>query len=614
MYSVCLYIFHSCVLFDWFFSVVRNMETPVTIRGVLIVTIFAVVAHLLVGEFQQRLDADVAVIPPCARPQPVGADVTGGPYTHGAVAADAMECSAIGRDILKKGGSAVDSAIAALNCVELVHGHSTGLAGGFIMTIYNKETGTAQVINARDRAPSGASRDMFGSNNASVRFGGLSVAIPGQVRGLWEAHQRYGKLPWRDLFLPAIQLAEEGVCIGRSMEKAIKKNLEFIKDPKNHLCDVLCDENNNVMGQNMTLKRPQLAKTLRAIADGGADAFYTGDIARSLVKDIQDAGGIITEQDLRDYQVEISDPLKISLSGGLTVLSPPPPGGGAVLSLILNIWDGYGLNASSVDGTDNQVLTYHRMLEAFKFAFARKTELGDPDFVDIEELVKKMTSKSFADSLRQQISDTMTHDWRYYDPVYHLPKDVGTTHVSVLGPGNDAVSVSSSINQYFGARFRSVSTGIILNDGMRDFSFPDMTVHHIPPCPANFIEPGKRPKSSMTPFIVLNSTGDVRLVLGAAGGVRCETASAYTTMHYLRFGTSLASAIELPRLHHSLKPNKIYTEVDRPFEPEEVFAGLTEIHRWKTSQDIAVLQGVVQEGASIFAHSDSRKDGHAAGF
>eukprot|EP00058_Branchiostoma_floridae_P026467 XP_002611958.1 hypothetical protein BRAFLDRAFT_91842 [Branchiostoma floridae] len=591
------------------------MEPLVTSRGVLKVTIFAAVVHLLVKEFRHRLDADVAVIPPCARPLPVGADVTGGPYTHGAVAADALECSAIGRDILKKGGSAVDSAIAALACVELVHGHSAGLGGGLIMTIYNKETGTAQVINARETAPSGASTDMFGSNNISAQFGGLAVAVPGQVRGLWEAHQRYGKLPWRDLFLPAIQLAEEGFCIGKPFEKAINKNLEFINDPKNHLCDVLCDENNNVKAANMTVRRQQLAKTLRAVADGGADAFYTGDIARNLVKDIRDAGGIITKQDLRDYRAEISEPLKISLSGGLTVLSPPPPGGGAVLSLILNIWDGYGLNASSVDGKDNQVLTYHRMLEAFKFAFARRTELGDPNFVNVQEVVRKMTSKSFADSLRQQISDTMTHDWQYYDPVYHLPKDGGTTHVSVLGPGNDAVSVSSTINRYFGAKFRSASTGIILNNQMRDFNFPGMSIpYYIPPSPAQFIQPGKRPMSSMAPLIVLNSTGDVRLVLGAAGGVRVETALAYATMHYLRFGTSLASAIELPRLHHALRPDKIVTEVDRPFEPKEVFDRLAEIHDTRDSSAIAVLQGVVQEGASIFAHSDSRKDGHAAGF
>ncbi|XP_078682135.1 glutathione hydrolase 1 proenzyme-like [Branchiostoma floridae x Branchiostoma belcheri] len=587
------------------------------IRGVLVITLLAAVAHLLLREWRQpeREDGNAAVRPPCLRPQPAGLDLTGGPYTHGAVAADALECSAIGRDILQKGGSAVDSAIAALACVELVHGHSAGVGGGLIMTIYNKETGTAQVINAREKAPSGASTHMFGSNNISAQFGGLAVAVPGQVRGFWEAHQRHGKLPWKDLFQPAIQMAEQGFCIGRPLQNAISKNLEFINDPKNHLCDVLCDENNNVLGVNMTMKRPQLAETLRAVADGGADAFYTGEIARNLAKDIQDAGGIITEQDLRDYQVEVSDPLKTSLDGGLTLLTPPPPGGGAALSLMLNIWDGYGLNASSVDGVDNQVLTYHRMLEAFKFAFARRTELGDPNFVDVKEVVQKMTSKSFADSLRQRISDTETHDWRYYEPVYYVPEDGGTTHVSVLAPGGDAVSLTSSINRYFGAKFRSKSTGVILNNLMMDFSFPGMSIpYYIPGSPANFIEPGKRPLSSMAPFIVLNSTGDVRLVMGAAGGLRCETTLAYVTMHCLRFGTSLASAIELPRLHHSLTPNKFITETNTPFEPKEVFDRLSEIHRTKNSTIMAVLQGVIQEGSAIFAHSDSRKDGCPSGF
>eukprot|EP00058_Branchiostoma_floridae_P026464 XP_002611955.1 hypothetical protein BRAFLDRAFT_91839 [Branchiostoma floridae] len=396
-----------------------------------------------------------------------------------------------------------------------------------------------------------ATENMYQRNFTLSTLGGLAVAVPGEIRAFWEAHQRYGKLPWKDLFQPAIQLAEEGVCIAGSLAGAIEEKTVDMKRPWSGLCDVFCDENNNVLGKNQIMKRPQLAETLRAVADGGADAFYTGDIARNLAKDIQDAGGIITEQDFRDYVAEVTSPLNITLAGGLTVLSPPPPSSGAVLSLILNILDGYQFSPSSVDDTDNQILTYHRIVEAFKFAYAKRTELGDPNFVDIAELIRNMTSDDYAESLRRKITDDTTHDYRYYGPSFVLPEDGGTSHVSVLAPNGDAVSVTSTVNLFFGSKLRSRSTGVILNNLMDDFSSPNLTNYFgVPPSPANFIRPGKRMMSSMNPVVVVDGNGDVRLVTGASGGTKITTATAYVLMHHLWFGLDIGPAVETPRLHH----------------------------------------------------------------
>ncbi|XP_066273902.1 glutathione hydrolase 1 proenzyme-like [Branchiostoma lanceolatum] len=554
---------------------------------------------------------------PC-EPYPTVAG-TGGPYEKAAVAADSGECSKIGSDILEKGGSAVDAAVATLLCNGLMNAHSMGVGGGFIMTVYNATTNTADVIIARETAPAEASNDMF--EDASSTTGGLAVAVPGEIRGYWEAHQRYGKLPWKDLFQPAILMAEEGFCIGNAMAAALKDTtvMDEIQNPDSHMCEVFCDKNNNILGENQIMKRPQLAQTLRAIAAGNADTLYRGEIAKNLVDDIKEAGGIITLQDLRDYRVNVTSPLSIPLDGSegtLTALSPPPPASGAVLSLILNILQGYTFDATSVEDDDSEILTYHRIVEAFKFAYAKRTELGDPNFVDVEKLVETMTSSDYADSLRQKINDSRTYNYMYYEPSFATPPDGGTSHLSVLAPNGDAVAVTSTVNTYFGAKRRSKSTGILLNNEMDDFSIPDQpNAYGVPPSPANFIEPGKRPLSSMTPCIILDSNNDVRMVVGASGGSKITTATAYVTMQHLWLGLDdIGDAVEKPRLHHQLVPQHIDIEMLRPFTPEEVLDGLREKGHWINASSSAIVQAVAKIGSDITAHSDSLKGGFPSGF
>ncbi|XP_066271464.1 glutathione hydrolase 1 proenzyme-like [Branchiostoma lanceolatum] len=391
-----------------------------------------------------------------------------------------------------------------------------------------------------------------------------------------------------------------------------------ILDRKNGLCDVFCDEHGTMLRENMTVKRPQLAKTLLAVANGGADAFYAGEIARNLVKEIQENGGIITEQDLLDYRPEVTTSLNTSLPDGLIMLTSPPPSSGAVLSLTLNILAGYGLNPSARDSVYNEVLTYHRMLEAYKFSFGQGLALGDPNFVNVEELTKRMVSKDFADELRGKIDDARTFDSSYYGISAPSPDIRGTSHVSVLGPNGDAVSVTSSIGRFFGARFRSPSTGIILNDHMDLFTLLGENKTRIySRSPGDTVQPGKRSRSSMSPTVVLDSSGDVRLVIGASGGRNIITALADVIVHHLLLGMNISNAIEKPRLHigviggvASLDPER-----RRPFKPEVVLYQLERRHGEATPEwHQAMVQAVTRENSAIFAHSDSRKGGFPAGF
>ncbi|XP_078682138.1 glutathione hydrolase 1 proenzyme-like [Branchiostoma floridae x Branchiostoma belcheri] len=373
-----------------------------------------------------------------------------------------------------------------------------------------------------------------------------------------------------------------------------------------------------MLRENMTVKRPQLAKTLLAVAAGGADAFYTGEIAKNLVKDIREQGGIMSEQDLLNYRAEVRVSLNTSLPGGLTLLTSPPPSGGAILILALNILEGYGLNSSVKDSLHGEVLMYHRMIEAYKFALVHGMELGDPKFQNIEELTKKMASKEFADELRRKIDDTRMFDISHYGPTVAFPDVGGTSHVSVLGPNGDAVSATSSIGRYFGARFRSPSTGVIPNSHMELFTKRNSDgTRGRSSSPGHDLKPGKRGMTALSPTIVLDRSGDVRLVIGGSGGVRIATALTDAIVHHLLLGWNISSAIEKPRLHISVTEDIrgiLYYETRRPFKPEVVLKQLEKIHGkaipvWPE----AMVQAVVRQSSAIFAHSDSRKGGFPSG-
>ncbi|XP_077570873.1 gamma-glutamyltransferase 1a isoform X2 [Stigmatopora nigra] len=551
-------------------------------------------------------------------------------FSRAAVAADAGKCSEIGRDILKKKGSAVDASIAALLCVGLFNPHSMGIGGGGFFVIYSASSGRVETIDARETAPKKATEDMFGNNTQLSRTGGLSIAIPGQIRGYEMAHKRHGRLPWKELFEPSITLAREGFAIGKSLARAIYRSRDSIQGNAN-LCEVFCDAQKSILKENDLIRFPKLADTYQRIAEAGPNVFYNGSIAQRLVEDIQAAGwlslfwakkyeinsktkrtvtnlnalgGIITLDDLLEYQAVLNEnPLKLS-AGEYTMYVPDAPSSGPVLALILNVLNGYNFTESSVSTAEKKTLTYHRIIETFRFAYAKRSRLGDPRFLNVTDLIQNMTSTYFAEGIRQKITDDTTHPDIYYEPDYFVPDNHGTAHLSVIAEDGSAVAATSTINLYFGSKVMSRSTGIILNDQMDDFSSPYFTNGFgIPPSPNNFIQPGKRPLSSMSPAIIFDKEKKVKMVVGASGGTKITTA---TALYNLR------KAVTEPRVHNQLNPNM--TVVEHGFE-NKILEGLS----WKNHVTLqqspdSVVQVVLRQGDYLCAESDPRKGGYPAGY
>ncbi|XP_033749139.1 glutathione hydrolase 1 proenzyme-like [Pecten maximus] len=563
---------------------------------------------------------------PQPSPTPTSANIFVSPseegfYRYGAVASDAGICSTVGTDIMaRQGGSAVDGTIAALLCQCVQNMHSCGIGGGFFMTIYNRENNTAHTIIAREMAPRAASEDMYVGNHSSVE-GGMAVGIPGEIKGLYTAWKLGGKLPWKTLFQPTIRLLRDGMPVNRALAASIQSSARFYARHDN-LRRLVTDPNTGLFyKEGETIKWPKLAATFTIIANEGPDAFYNGSLSRNIVQDIKDAGGIITEQDLLDYTALVKDPLVIRLNDNSSVFSPPPPSSGAVYEMILNVIDEFGMNNNSLSTPQKEVLAWHRIVEAFKFAYAKRSSLGDGDGEDdifrasLTELVNNMTSKSFAAYVRSQIDDDRTHDTMYYGPTFYDVTKTSTAHLSVLAPNGDAVSVTSTINLHFGSKVVGTRTGIIFNNEMDDFSTPNTTNSFgVPASAANFIKPLKRPLSSMCPSIITDSNGIVRLVVGASGGTKITTSTAMVTIETLMFGMSVKQAIDHRRIHHQLLPKEI--TVENGF-PEEILAGLRSKGHNITVTNSAgsVVQGILQrEEGDITANCDFRKGGHPDGY
>ncbi|XP_013413015.1 glutathione hydrolase 1 proenzyme isoform X1 [Lingula anatina] len=541
-----------------------------------------------------------------------------GEYRFAAVAADAGECSKVGTEFLARCGSAVDAAIASLLCVGVHNAHSMGVGGGFFMTVYNRANKTAYTIDAREQAPAAANETMFTNNPSKTAstIGGLAIGVPGEIRGYWLAHQRFGKLPWKELFVPTIKMCRSGIKVGKPLEIAlIAREKEILNDTS--LSEVFAPRGKILKAGDM-MYRYKLAHTLEKIAnatDGGSE-FYDSELTQDIVDEIQEKGGIITRQDMREYTAKEKKPLVLKMNDGMEAISPPPPSSGAVYQFILNILQGYNFTAQELHRS-HAVRTYHRMVEAMKFAYAKRTEFGDEDYLrntTLDQLVKNMTSLEFGDHIRSLITDNTTHGTAYYGPTFYDRMTEGTSHLSVLAGNGDAVSVTSTINLYLGSRVRGKKTGIIYNDEMDDFSSPNITnAFGIPPSPNNFIRPGKRPLSSMCPTIVVNKDGDVILVVGASGGSRITTATAYVTARTLWFGENIKQAIDARRIHHQLLPPEIsYEEGFRKM----YISGLRALNHNLTERAVggSVVQGIHRSESAIYANSDFRKGGYPDGY
>uniref|UniRef100_A0A3B3Z6B9 Uncharacterized protein n=1 Tax=Periophthalmus magnuspinnatus TaxID=409849 RepID=A0A3B3Z6B9_9GOBI len=497
-----------------------------------------------------------------------------GSFSKAAVAADSEICSQIGRDMLQKGGSAVDGAIAALLCTSLVNPQSMGIGGGAIFTVMDS-SGNVKIIVSRETVPKMVKPDLLKTCPEKFRFlsGPDFIGVPGEIRGYELAHALYGKLPWATLFQPTIKLAREGLPITPVTGKyipLINKNFSLYK--------LFSDANGNPLETGDIVKFDKLADTLEAIANHGPKAFYTGKIAEDLISDIQEEGGTLTLQDLASF-----------------MYVPPPPAGGAILALILNILKGYNWDAKALT-LEEKTLAYHRYIEAFKFVNGLKKRIEDPNTSN--KIARTVIQDSFADHIRTLISNRI-HEDQYYNLTSYLDS-MGTTHMSILAEDGSAVSITSTINHIFGSQILSTKTGIILNNQIADFCGKTEEIHA-----------GERPPSSASPAVLKSQSRT--LVIGGSGGTMITTGIASTLMNELWFGKSLKEAIESPVVFIN---SANHPQFEREFD-QKIIEGLIAFgHKYdpRISTFYNVVNAVEKDGDCICAVSDARKMGKAAGY
>ncbi|CAN6680912.1 unnamed protein product [Malus baccata var. baccata] len=472
---------------------------------------------------------------------------------NGVVAADDARCSEIGASMLRQGGHAVDAAVATALCLGVVNSMASGIGGGGFMLVRSSATSQTQAFDMRETAPLAASQNMYASNPKAKAEGALSMGVPGEIAGLHEAWLQYGRIAWRTLFQPAIKLARDGYIVAPYLGGYLSTHGDkILSDPG--LRQVFAP-NGKMLKAGDTCYNVELGQSLEAVAEHGPQAFYNGTLGEKLVEDVREAGGILTMEDLRNYKVNVVDAMAANVLGYAVFGMPPPSSGTLGLSLVLNIFNSYGTTDAA-----NGDLGIHRLIEALKHMFAIRMNLGDPAFVDTSEYASAMLSPSFAKKIRQKIFDNTTFPPEYYLHRWSQLRDHGTSHFCIVDADRNAVSVTSTVNYPFGGGVLSPSTGIILNNEMDDFSTPtEVSPDHLPPAPANFIEPNKRPLSSMTPLII---TKDNQLagVLGGSGGMNIIPAVTQVFLNHFVLGMDPLDAVQSPRIYHRLIPNIVSYE------------------------------------------------------
>jgi gamma-glutamyltranspeptidase/glutathione hydrolase len=463
----------------------------------------------------------------------------------------------VGVAVLRDGGNAVDAAVAVAFALAVCEPYSSGLGGGGFLLTFEAESGTCSALDARETAPAAAHRDMFlvgGEPDAGLsRYGPLSVAVPGLVRGLAEAHRKHGSLPWSRLVLPARDLARGGITVSPTLRARILK----CKGRFNQEALDIFVPGGQVPAVGDNLVQADLAATLDAIAREGAEVFYSGPIAASLAACAAADGRGLAPADLAAYRPRWREPVNGRYRGLDIVSMPPPSSGGIHLVQMLAILEDFDLPSM---GFGSAASTHH-LAEAMKFAFAdRSLYLGDTDFVPVP--VGMLLAASRLDSLRSLITPdaALAESSIQGAPVVFAESDE-TTHLSVVDGQGNAVAATLTINLSFGSGLVAAGTGVILNDEMDDFvSAPGRpNAFGLVGGEANSVAPGKRPLSSMTPTIVLQD-GHVRMVTGSPGGSRIISATMQTIVNVVDHGMNALEAATAPRVHHQWYPARLYHE------------------------------------------------------
>jgi gamma-glutamyltranspeptidase / glutathione hydrolase len=466
--------------------------------------------------------------------------------------------SDVGAAILRQGGNAVDAAVAIGYALAVTHPCCGNLGGGGFMTIHLAD-GRNTFINFREKAPLAARADMFLDAQGNVAGkssvdGYLAVGVPGTVMGLEMARQEFGTLPRATLIAPAIKLAEEGFILTRGDVDVLAEGTKAFRDQANVAAVFLESGEPLVPGDRLIQK--DLAATLRAISEGGTDAFYHGAIPAAVSAASRAHGGLLSVEDFAAYNATESAPVTCPYRGYTIVSAPPPSSGGVTLCEMLQVLQGYALKDLGFHSSGS----VHVMTEAMRYAYRdRNTYLGDPAFID--NPTARLLSTHYAETIRAHIQPNRATPSSALMGKATADEHATTTHYSVVDHLGSAVSVTYTINDTFGAKVIAGNTGFFLNDEMDDFTAkPGVpNLFGLVQGKANAVAPGKRPLSSMTPTLVLKD-GKPVLVVGTPGGSRIITTVLEVIVNVIDHGMTLQEAIDAPRIHHQWWPDTIAAE------------------------------------------------------
>ena len=548
----------------------------------------------------------------------------------GMVVTSQVDATIAGHTMLELGGNAVDAAVASAFAVGVTQPFSTGIGGGGFILIYlaGEDGGEVIALDARETAPAAARRDMYVeqgvAQDASLR-GGLAIATPGLVAGLLAAQAEHGRLPLPVVMGPAIELARDGFPIGpynAKMMGFMRKRLPA-SDPRfAETARIQFPPPGVPAVPGWRLVQRDLANTLEAIAERGAEAFYEGPIAEAMARATVEAGGLMSVADLASYTPVRRDPLEGTYREFEVFSFPPPSSGGVALIEMLNVLEGFDLSERPAGSS----ASIHVIAEAMKLAFAdRAVHLGDPDFVDVP--VERLTSKSYAEAQRARINPPWFRrapwTWGRSETVIEVKApglrqdDSGTTHLSTTDRWGNAVAITKTINTPYGSGVTAPGTGVLLNNEMDDFSRAPGEPNAyglIDTLGANAIAPGKRPLSSMTPTIVLRD-GALFMVTGSPGGPRIISTTLLSILGVVDYGMDVKASVSAPRFHQQWVPDVLYVE---PQVPADVIEGLRERgHDVKASRRTwSAAEAIVIDPATglHFGGNDPRRDGLALGF
>ncbi len=531
---------------------------------------------------------------------------------NGMVVSASKIASEVGVQILKKGGNAIDAAVAVGFALAVTFPAAGNIGGGGFMVIHFKD-GINTSIDFREKAPMNSHEEMYLDSAKNFlphlsQEGELSAGVPGSVAGLILALQKYGTMSLKEIIKPAIKLAEKGFILDEKLVQSINAFYsDFLKYPSSAK---IFTKNGEPFKEGDRFIQKDLAKTLKLISKYGRDGFYKGEVADKIVNQMKRSGGIITYEDLENYKAVERTPITSTFNGYKIITMGPPSGGGVILLQSLNVLENFEFSKDEWNSSSY----IHKLVETFKYAYAdRSKHLGDSDFYPVP--LVELLNKDYSQRIFTQIGDKATPSSEIFPvKIKNYNESEETTHYSVIDKYGNAVSVTTTINSAYGAKVVVEGAGFLLNNEMDDFSSKPGVPNQfgLTGSEANKIEPGKRMLSSMCPTIITKDEKPV-LILGSPGGSTIPTSVLQVIMNYLIFGMQIQAAVNSPRFHHQWLPDRIDFE-ERAILNDVKENLLKKNHVLGFNRSLGRVEAISIENGIFYGATDPRGFGGAVGY